>query len=209
MKKVISLVILIALFVTLAGCTADDRLGELYVEDGDFITLVAASLDVDDIEVDSVILGGATLLIPAYGELYRTAPFDMDLPLADTYYVASNMTLMGEQKGFIGDDFGRLTYDDVTPNRVALVQVTLTVSIGIPADLPTTISARIYKNGAPDIPSTVSDYLSVLDNIEALPMISLITLVSPGDYLEIYVASDRAGITLTVETMAIITTTVD
>ena len=192
MKKLIILILILALLAT--GCSPDEPLTD--------------TVYFTDIEAEQIMLGGAPLLIPAYGEIYNTAFLNVACANNGTFYPVHGVTTSGEILGFANDGNGRLTYTDITPDRICLINTAMTVSMPVP-DRPATISAQIYKNGVPDPASLVGDYIGVGDPAESLPIVCLIELLSQGDYLEIYVSSSKDGVTVVVNTMTLIATTVD
>lgn len=161
-----------------------------------------------DIEAEQVMLGGAPLLIPAYGEIYASGAKVIEIALADTPYLYNGVTTSGEMLGFANNGLGRLTYTDITPNRICLLNTALTCSVDA-ADVPAVVRCYIYKNGIVDSASLVGDYFVVADTVEALPIVCLIELLDTGDYIELYFESDKDNVTLTVATMTLIATTVD
>lgn len=155
-----------------------------------------------------IYLGGSQLLIPAYAELYTTNTTTVNCTLANTFYPIVGISTTGETLGFTDNGFGILTYTDVTPNRICLITTAMTVSL-TPVDRPAIVSAKIYKNGIEDPASLVGDYIGEDDVAGALPIVCLIELTNTGDYIEVYVASSKAGISIVVNTLTLIATTVD
>jgi len=153
-------------------------------------------------------LGDAQLLIPAYGELYTTDTDITECVLADTYYLVDAPSTTGEILGFVDNGFCRLTYTDITPNRICLLNTAMTISVD-GADVPSVIKVQIYKNGVADLASLVGDQFVVGDAVEALPIVCLLELLNTNDYIEIYVSSNHADTTITIHTLTLIVTTVD
>lgn len=188
------LLILIIGVVLLPSCSAADRAeGTLFFE---------------EVDADYYTLGGAPLLIPAYGEIYNTAHLTVECYAADTYYLVSGNTTTGEILGFEDSGLGRLTYTDITPNRICLITTGMT--IGVPVeDRPAIISAKMYLNGVADDASFIGEYISDADPAGALPIMCLTELSNTGDYIEIYIASNADNTTVVVYTMTLVATTVD
>jgi len=161
-----------------------------------------------EVNSDEIYLGGAQLLIPAYGELYTTASDVVECTLADTFYLIDSPSTTGEILGFADNGFCRLTYTDITLDRICLLNTSMTISVD-GADVPAVIQVQIYKNGIADPASLVGDQFTVGDAVEALPIVCLVELLNTNDYIEIYVASNHADTTVNVHTLTLIATTVD
>ena len=160
-----------------------------------------------NIDAQNIKLGGAPLLIPAYAEIYQTAFETVECVVADTYYIVQGPTTSGEILGFVNNGFGRLTYTDITPDRVCLITTAMAISVPL-ADRPAIISAEIFLNGVADVASYIGEYISDEDPADALPIMCLMEL-QPNDYIEIYVASDTDDTTVVINTMTLVATTVD
>jgi len=229
MKKLIIITILAMLVVTISGCYSDDPFtDEIYLQDlysdnviadnvttnylySDYIVtdnLTATDIASDNISSDQIYLGGAQLLIPAYGEIYASGAAVLELAIADTPYLYDGVTDAGEMNGFSNNGFGKLTYTDITANRVCLINTALTCSVDA-ADIPAIIRCYIYKNGVVDPASLVGDYFVTGDVVEALPIVCLIELLKENDYIELYFESNVNDATVTIATMTLIATTVD
>ena len=185
--------VLLALFFAV-GCTADDPLEEIYITDGHFVS----------VESDNFILGGAPLLIPACGEMYITTPIATPLTLADTFYKALGTTVAGELRGFT-DGEGRLTYNDITPDRICLVTGAMSLKSDTAMNV---ISAKLYINDLPSDSSLIKIKLLQAGDIDTMSLIALVIL-QPGDYAEVWLASDKAGVEVTLEGLDFTATTVD
>jgi hypothetical protein len=208
-KKIITGgLLLVALIVALSGCTANDPITDtIYFTGIDADQVNADQIDTEEVNADQVQLGGATLLIPAYGEIYQTAFETIECDVAGTYYIVDGPTTAGELLGFENNGLGRLTYTDITPNRIGLA--TTAVTISVPADdRPATIRSMIYINGVSDNASLIGEYISDADPADALPIMALVEL-QQNDYIEIYISSDSANTTVTVNAMTLVVTTVD
>ena len=164
-------------------------------------------LYLDTLNSDQVYLGGQQLLIPAYAELFIETPIVTEMTTAGIYYLVQGTTVTEEIKGFTSNGAGRLTYTDITENRVALV--TASLSSWLPGeDTPAIIAYRMFINGEGDLASTTADVISIGDSLDAMQMVSLVSL-QPNDYLEIKVVSNVANCSLNVITMSLTITTVD
>jgi len=64
-------------------------------------------------------------------------------------------------------------------------------------------------NGVADDASYIGEYISDADPADALPIMCLMELLDPEDYIEIYIASNTANTTVVVNTMTLVATTVD
>ncbi len=194
LKKIVVVFLTLIILPTLLACSESERLTE--------------SVFATHIDTDTITLGGSPLLIPAYGEIYATGASIVEVALADTPYLFNGATVSGEMLGFANNGLGRLTYTDITPNRICLLNTALTISVNA-ADVPCVVRCYIYKNGVVDTASLVGDFFVVADTIEALPIVRLIKLLNQGDYIELYFESDKNNVTTTVATMTLIATTVD
>lgn len=198
MKKILYIMlplVLISIYCTgCVACTKDEALSE--------------SIYFTDVHSEHIELGSAQLLIPAYAEIYQTEFETVECYVADNYYIVDGPTMEGEILGFSNNGFGRLTYTDITPNRICLITTAMAVSV--PAeDRPAIISTKIYKNGVADDASFIGEYISDEDPADALPIMCLMELLNPNDYIEIYIASNTDNTTVVVNTMTLVATTVD
>lgn len=198
------LIALIVILPVIGSCSASSSHTEpVYIDN-----IISENITSEYIASDQVILNGSPLLIPAYGEIYNTAFLTIECDLADTYYLVSGNTTTGEILGFVDNGLGRLTYTDSATNRICLI--TTSMAISVPADdRPAIISSKIYVNGIPDEASYIGEYISDADPADALPIMCLVELINPGDYLEIYIASDTVKTTVVVNNMTLVATTVD
>jgi len=162
----------------------------------------------DNLEVaDELTLAGETIKPPAYGELYITTPIVTEMTTAGLYYMIAGTTTSEEMLHFANNGLGRLTYTGAEDNRVFIV--TASLSSWLPAvDCPAILAYRIYVNGVGDIASSIADVISAGDSLDAMQMVSLITLDS-GDYIEIYVVSNINNCSLNVITMSLGISNVD
>lgn len=188
MKK--ALYIIGCLLLVLPGCTAAERW-----QDRAYFT---------NIDSDNITLGGAPLLIPAAGEMYISTPVMTSLTLVDTYYKALGTTTSGELRGFT-DGNGRLTYTDVTSDRICLVTGAMSL---MSDEVNNVITAKLYINGLPHDSSAISVKLLQIGDIDTMTMVALATL-QPGDYIEVWIASDKAAVKVTVTGLTFTATTVD
>lgn len=187
-------IFLILITMVVFSCTSSEALPE-----GVYFTSIYS---------DSINLGGSPLLIPAYSEIYNTEILYVECAEANKWYLVSGNTTTGQILGFTDNGRGRLTYTDITPNRICLINTAVTVQIPV-EDAPAIVSMQLWINGVPDTASLVADYLTVDDNADSLPIVCLLKLLNTGDYIEIYVRSDQNNTTVAVATMTLIATTVD
>lgn len=198
------LIALIVILPVIGSCSASSSHTEpVYID-----TIISENITSESIAANQFILSGSPLLIPAYGEIYNTAFLTIECDLADTYYLVSGNTTTGEILGFVSNGKGRITYTDITPSRVCLINTAMSISVPVD-DRPAIISAKLYLNGVADDASYIGEYISDADPADALPIMCLVELINPGDYLEIYIASDTVKTTVVVNTMTLVATTVD
>jgi len=213
MKRVIALIVLLTLILSLLGCSSNYPVeNDLYVTDiwGDnatFNSINATVVSGENADFDFIRLGDAPLLIPAYGEIYLPLFATIECDVADVYYTINGTTTSGELLGFTNNGLGRLTYTDITNERIVQVNVSMTMSIPID-DVPAIVSAKIYRNGVADNASLAGDYVSAADLADAFPMVCLLQL-DQNDYIDVRVSSNADNTTVVINTMTLMVMTVD
>lgn len=168
---------LLALLLLVSSCSASDKLHDpVYFA---------------ETNSDQIYLGGEQLLIPAYGEMYCTTITDITyLTIAGVYYKEVLTTITGEQKGFTSDATGRMTYNDITPNRIALVTCAMSLYSDI-ADV--VITAKLYINGIASASSPIK--LCLLDaRAPGVMTLTALVILQPGDYIEVWLMSNTANV---------------
>jgi len=194
MKPRIIIIMVTALMLVFTSCSENERLAD--------------DIYFSNVDAQNIKLGGAPLLIPAYGEIYATGYTTIECADAGTYYLFSGNTTTGELLGFADNGHGRLTYTDITTNRICLITTSMTMSVPID-DVPAIITCKLYINGQPDEASLVGDYISIGDVADSFPIVCLVEILNKNDYMELYVASNAANTTVVVNTMTLVATTVD
>lgn len=219
------LLAMVLVITTLLGCVAGDSWQEdFYLTDlflaGDFQSqnIYPATTDTYDIgsptlqydniyansaNVTSFAIGGQAIFAPSYGEFYITTSIATTCPLADTYYKVSGTTTADEIQGFTHSN-GRLTYTG-TGTRIFLVSVAISVS----SDTNNVVlSTQVYINGVAHTASLIQRKIATAGDVGAQAIVTLLTLTT-DDYIEIYIASDKAGVNITFNCMSLIATTVN
>lgn len=159
-----------------------------------------------ELDSDNITLGGAPLLIPAYGEMYIVTTTNITyLTVATVFYKAALNTINGEQKGFTSDTTGRMTYNDITPDRICLVTNAMSLKSDT-ADV--VISARLYINGLPSASSLIKLNLLAI-NAPGVMTLTALAILQPGDYMEIWLASNTLGVKIQTNGFNFVATTVD
>ena len=152
----------------------------------------------------NLLVGGRTLSSPAYGELYVTTAIATTCTQADIYYLVSGNTTADELQDFTHNSLGRLTYIG-TDTRVSLV----TAAISVSSDTNNVVlSTKAYINGSAHEASLIQRKIATAGDIGAQAIIVLLPLAT-DDYVEIYIASDKAGAKITFVGMSLTVTTVD
>jgi len=189
----VSALIVILILTPILGCSADDPITD--------------ALYFTELNSDQMFLGGERLLIPAYAELYLTDFETVECDVADTYYIVDGPSSTGDIKGFVDNGSCRLTYTDVTGDRICMVGTSVTFSVPVD-DAPAIVSMKIYKNGVADEESLVGDYVATGDIADSLPVMCLLE-IDTNDYIELYVSSNTNNTTVVLNTMTLVATTVD
>lgn len=194
MRKVFLIIcsLLVLILAALPACSAGERWA-----DAAYLT---------ELDSDNITLGGAPLLIPAYGEMYIVTTTNITyLTVATVFYKAALNTINGEQKGFTSDTTGRMTYNDITPDRICLVTNAMSLKSDT-ADV--VISARLYINGLPSASSLIKLNLLAI-NAPGVMTLTALAILQPGDYMEIWLASNTPGVKIQTNGFNFVATTVD
>lgn len=201
-------VVLVGLLL-LVGCAPGDPLPE------DFYTKniypgTNATYDVGGIDnwyadgyFTNLYVGGVPLSTPAYGEIYITIPIATECTLADTYYLVAGTTTSDELKDFTASN-ERLIYTGVG-SRVVLVVAAISVSSDT---VNTVLGTKVYINGGAHEASFIQRKIATAGDVGAFAIATLVTLTT-NDYVEIYIASSRAGAEITFNCMSLTVTSVD
>ncbi len=159
-----------------------------------------------NMDSNNITLGGAPLLIPAYGEMYIVTTTNITyLTVATVFYKIAVNTISGEQKGFTSDAAGRMIYTDVTPNRICLITTAMSLKSDT-ADV--VISAKLYINGLPSASSLIKLSLLAI-NAPGVMTLTALAILQPGDYMEIWLASNTPGVKIQTNGFNFVATTVD
>jgi hypothetical protein len=162
----------------------------------------------DEITSDKIVLSGSPVLVPSYGEFYTNAPVTFNCELPGTFYVMPGVLTANETRGFTNDGPGRFTYTGSSVPRVCLVNVVMNLTAPLQV-LPVIVQAGIFKNGASENASLNLVFLSTLTMLEQAPLISLVTFIYPGEYIEVSFTCGKADVDLTIYNFTIIITTLD
>jgi hypothetical protein len=189
--------LLFILPLVFSGCMGERLEGKICLEEADIINIYAQQIE----------LNNESVLLPDYTECYFNTPIFVTFPAPGVFYAVAGILNVDQTRGFKVDGTHKIIYTDNIP-RVGLVSVTLIMSVAV-AYVPANLCVQLYKNGVAEPNSSVTILVATADETITTEIEVLVTFLSKYDYLEVYLASDKKDVGVTICNLKILVTTLN